>query len=112
MRNPDPTHKRYTSLAWAAVLANEETFEFLLSLEHDNQEYSKVSFLGSCPSPRSFAYTFRTLIITLYFFYLLKRNPHSILMDRVPQSMNSIAPPYEWPDYTTIITQKYWIGQT
>ncbi|KAI0089329.1 hypothetical protein BDY19DRAFT_138828 [Irpex rosettiformis] len=25
MRNPDPTHKRFTSLAWAAILGNEET---------------------------------------------------------------------------------------
>ena len=42
MRNPDPTNKRYTSLAWAAVLGHEETFEFLLSEGHDDREYSKV----------------------------------------------------------------------
>ncbi|TCD60189.1 hypothetical protein EIP91_010603 [Steccherinum ochraceum] len=41
MRNPDPTNKRYTSLAWAAVFGHEETFEFLLSEGHDDREYSK-----------------------------------------------------------------------
>ncbi|CAL1700871.1 unnamed protein product [Somion occarium] len=41
MRNPDPTHKRYTSLTWAAVLGHEETFEFLLTSGHDDREYSK-----------------------------------------------------------------------
>ncbi|PCH41128.1 ankyrin [Wolfiporia cocos MD-104 SS10] len=43
MRNVDPTNKRYTSLAWAAVLGHEETFEFLLSSGHDDHEYSKDS---------------------------------------------------------------------
>ncbi|KAI1795149.1 ankyrin [Ganoderma leucocontextum] len=47
MRNPDPYHKRYTSLAWAAILGHEETFEFLLTSGHDdhdyNHEYSKDS---------------------------------------------------------------------
>lgn len=42
MRNPDPLNKRYTSLAWAAVLGHEETFEFLLASGHDDHEYSKV----------------------------------------------------------------------
>ncbi|EPT03710.1 hypothetical protein FOMPIDRAFT_1022286 [Fomitopsis schrenkii] len=41
MRNPDPLNKRYTSLAWAAVLGHEETFEFLLASGHDDHEYSK-----------------------------------------------------------------------
>ena len=45
IRNPDPYNKRYTSLAWAAVLGHEETFEFLLSSGHDDHEYSKVSAL-------------------------------------------------------------------
>ncbi|EJF61159.1 ankyrin [Dichomitus squalens] len=44
MRNPDPSVKRYTSLAWAAILGHEETFEFLLSSGHDDDhEYSKDS---------------------------------------------------------------------
>ncbi|KAI9066741.1 ankyrin [Trametes sanguinea] len=43
MRNPDPYNKRYTSLAWAAVLGHEETFEFLLSMGHDDSEVSKDS---------------------------------------------------------------------
>lgn len=42
MRNPDPGPKRYTSLAWAAVLGHEETFEFLLSAGHDDEELSRV----------------------------------------------------------------------
>ena len=42
MRNPDPYNKRYTSLALAAELGHEETFEFLLSNGHDDHEYSKV----------------------------------------------------------------------
>ena len=46
MRNPDPYNKRYTSLAWAAVLGHEETFEFLLSSGHDDHEYSKVRTFG------------------------------------------------------------------
>ncbi|EKM59136.1 uncharacterized protein PHACADRAFT_86933 [Phanerochaete carnosa HHB-10118-sp] len=43
IRNPDPTHKRFTSLAWAAVLGHEETFEYLLSASHDDREVSRVS---------------------------------------------------------------------
>ncbi|KAH9951664.1 ankyrin [Amylocystis lapponica] len=43
MRNPDPANKRYTSLAWSAVLGHEETFEFLLTNGHDDHEYSKDS---------------------------------------------------------------------
>jgi ankyrin repeat protein len=42
MRNPDPGPKRYTSLAWAAVLGHEETFEFLLTAGHDDEELSRV----------------------------------------------------------------------
>lgn len=42
MRNPDPNTKRYTSLAWAAIQGCEETFEFLLSQGHDEEELSKV----------------------------------------------------------------------
>ena len=50
IRNPDPGSRRYTSLAWAAVLGHEETFEFLLNEGHDDEELSKVRFLGSRPS--------------------------------------------------------------
>ena len=42
MRNPDPGPRRYTSLAWAAVLGHEETFELLLQEGHDENELSKV----------------------------------------------------------------------
>lgn len=44
MRNPDPGPKRYTSLAWAAVLGKEETFEYLLNAGHDDQELSRVRY--------------------------------------------------------------------
>ncbi|KAI0375549.1 ankyrin [Pilatotrama ljubarskyi] len=53
MRNPDPYNKRYTSLAWAAVLGHEETFEFLLSMGHDDHEYSKVRTLALAPPAAS-----------------------------------------------------------
>ncbi|GLB33936.1 putative ankyrin repeats containing protein [Lyophyllum shimeji] len=43
MRNPDSSPRRYTSLAWAAVLGHEETFEFLLSAGHDDEELSRDS---------------------------------------------------------------------
>ncbi|KAJ7068404.1 ankyrin repeat-containing domain protein, partial [Mycena amicta] len=42
MRNPDPGPRRYTSLAWSATLANEETFEFLMNAGHDDAELSKA----------------------------------------------------------------------
>lgn len=42
MRNPDTAPQRYTSLAWAAVLGHDETFEFLLSAGHDDDELSRV----------------------------------------------------------------------
>jgi len=42
MRNPDTAPRRYTSLAWAAVLGHEETFEFLLTAGHDDEELSRV----------------------------------------------------------------------
>jgi uncharacterized protein len=48
MRNPDPNHRRYTSLAWAAALGHEETFEFLLLEGHDDRELSRV-----CPQLKS-----------------------------------------------------------
>ena len=54
MRNPDTASKRYTSLAWVAVLGHEETFEFLLTAGHDDDELSKVCMLRSrtrCPPP-------------------------------------------------------------
>lgn len=50
MRNPDSAPRRYTSLAWAAVLGHEETFEYLLTAGHDDEELSKVClFLTSPP---------------------------------------------------------------
>lgn len=47
MRNPDPAPSRFTSLAWAAVLACEEVFEFLLENDHDEEELSRVSIILS-----------------------------------------------------------------
>ena len=42
MRNADPAPRRFTSLAWAAILGHEETFEFLLASGHDDRELSRV----------------------------------------------------------------------
>lgn len=47
MRNPDPAPRRLTSLAWAATLGHEETFEFLLTAGHDDEELSRVRLVGS-----------------------------------------------------------------
>lgn len=55
MRNPDPGPSRFTSLAWAAVLACEEVFEFLLGAEHDEEELSRVSHRSSKCGLRSAA---------------------------------------------------------
>ncbi|KAF7966010.1 hypothetical protein HWV62_40491 [Athelia sp. TMB] len=41
MRNTDPGPRRLTSLAWAAELGHEETFEFLLTAGHDDEELSR-----------------------------------------------------------------------
>ncbi|QRV87374.1 ankyrin repeats [Ceratobasidium sp. AG-Ba] len=58
MRNPDPGPSRFTSLAWAAVLACEEVFEFLLEREHDEEELSRdaenntiLILLAGAPTP-------------------------------------------------------------
>ncbi|HEV7736318.1 MAG TPA: hypothetical protein VGO47_02960 [Chlamydiales bacterium] len=43
MRNADPSGgTRHTSLAWAAFLGHEETFEYLLERGHDDNELSKA----------------------------------------------------------------------
>lgn len=52
MRNPDPANRRYTSLAWAAILGHTETFEFLLSAGHDDQEFSRVCHPSAHLYPR------------------------------------------------------------
>jgi ankyrin repeat protein len=64
MRNPDPSTKRYTSLAWAAVLGHEETFEFLLTAGHDDEELSKVLlfFAGIVNLEANFPLRIRTTI--------------------------------------------------
>ncbi|CAE6464546.1 unnamed protein product [Rhizoctonia solani] len=58
MRNPDPGPSRFTSLAWAAVLACEEVFEFLLESDHDEEELSRdaenntiLILLAGAPTP-------------------------------------------------------------
>lgn len=56
MRNPDPAPRRFTSLAWAAALGHEETFEFLLTAGHDDEELSRVSLTNHALAP------FRNLI--------------------------------------------------
>ncbi|KAF5364204.1 hypothetical protein D9756_000487 [Leucocoprinus leucothites] len=49
MRNPDPAPRRLTSLAWAALLGHEETFEFLLVSGHDDRELSRDSENNTIP---------------------------------------------------------------
>ena len=75
MRNPDPYNKRYTSLALAAVLGHEETFEFLLSSGHDDHEYSKVRTIRYSYSHPQLGLTIclacRTPTTTLSFSYSL-----------------------------------------
>ncbi|CAE7228706.1 unnamed protein product [Rhizoctonia solani] len=58
IRNPDPGPSRFTSLAWAAVLACEEVFEFLLESGHDEEELSRdaenntvLILLAGAPTP-------------------------------------------------------------
>ena len=50
LRNPDPDTRRFTSLAWAAVLGHEEVFEFLLAAGHDDDELSKVPYFSCITS--------------------------------------------------------------
>ena len=84
MRNPDPLNKRYTSLAWAAVLGHEETFEFLLVGGHDDHEYSKVRqmHLQSFYSISKFD---RTRTITLFSFCWPTRNHLSLVRTARPR---------------------------
>lgn len=42
IRNPDPGPGRYTSLAWAAVCAHEEIYDYILGCGHDDDELSRV----------------------------------------------------------------------
>lgn len=70
MRNPDPSTRRYTSLAWAAVLGHEETFDFLLNEGHDDEELSKARISPSMrienasPNISSGLYRMRTTILS------------------------------------------------
>ncbi|KAJ3563370.1 hypothetical protein NP233_g8982 [Leucocoprinus birnbaumii] len=69
MRNPDPAPRRLTSLAWAALLGHEETFEFLLVSGHDDRELSRDSenntilmILADCgPPPKTYGSSVSTL---------------------------------------------------
>ena len=78
MRNPDPTHKRFISLAWAAVLGNEETFEYLLNAGHDEDEHSRVRVFTDILVPISIDLTDllpRTPKTAPSPYYLPKPNP-------------------------------------
>ena len=75
MRNPDPTYRRYTSLAWAAMLGHEDTFEFLLSEGHDDREVSRVSVAANiCLASDMSPFTDRTLSETLFSSCLQRQN--------------------------------------
>jgi ankyrin repeat protein len=66
IRNTDPGAARYTSLAWAAVLGHEETFDFLLAKGHDDEELSKVCLRPSSALQllQSLVHVYRMLKIT------------------------------------------------
>lgn len=113
MRNPDPNAKRYTSLAWAATQGHEETFQYLLSEGHDDDELSKVCYLvfciRRCPTIHS-----RTLkIIRSSLFWPMG----SRLLPRVPLDLLRLTTTqltllFEWQSSTTIDTRIFVIGQT
>ena len=102
MRNPDPAPKRYTSLAWAAVLGHEDTFEFLLTAGHDEEELSKVldpRDLFAFINESSPVWSPRTLRTTPYSCYsLISNRRHLIHMHPVHPRPISWAPLYAWPD--------------
>jgi hypothetical protein len=75
MRNPDPSTKRYTSLAWAAVLGHEETFEFLLTAGHDDEELSKVCVSYAGIASLEVNFTLRTRKTTQFSCSWLIPNP-------------------------------------
>ena len=79
MRNPDPSPRRYTSLAWAAVLGHEETFEFLLTAGHDDEELSRV---------RSMPLTFCIQLVT----FVQDSENNTILMLLADQKPSSSTP--------------------
>lgn len=120
MRNPDPYHKRYTSLAWAAILGHEETFEFLLTSGHDDHdyshEYSKVRPFDSV----IMAYSNlcrpcddRTQKTTPFSFC----SPKHALPLHIPSQLalrNKISSgrPSEWHACTSTVTPTSWTGRT
>lgn len=103
MRNPDPGTKRYTSLAWAAALGHEETFEFLLTAGHDDEELSRVSIL--CPfSLQLQLYTLTTRMqraIRSSCFSPISNHHHRIRTHQVHLKLTRWVPHCAWPDYTT-----------
>jgi hypothetical protein len=117
MRNPDPGPKRYTSLAWAAVLGHEETFEFLLTAGHDDEELSRVRLLcchKCCPPEVSnLCLSIRTLRITLFSCYWLTSSLlHLTRTPQAPHRSISWVLHFAWQDFTTSVTRGFLIGPT
>lgn len=109
MRNSDPLHKRYTSLAWAAVLGHEETFEFLLTSGHDDQEISKVSFLSHAVMLRRLRTMVFRMLITTPFCYSWRTQNHPLAVHTWadPASRTSWVLLYGWRDCTTTAIKMY-----
>ena len=102
MRNPDSGPKRYTSLAWASVLGHEETFEFLLTAGHDDEELSRVSNL--CVVTLHFrvhTHTIRTQrVIRSLCFSPTSSHHHRIRTHPVHLKLTRWVLPFAWPGCT------------
>lgn len=114
MRNPDPGPKRYTSLAWAAVLGHEETFEFLLTAGHDDEELSRVRARHKCcPSEVLTTSSIRNPRTTPFSCYWPISSLHHLTLTRqVPRRLISWVLRFAWQDFTTNVTHGFLIGPT
>jgi hypothetical protein len=112
MRNTDVAPRKYTSLAWAAVLGHEETFEFLLGAEHDDHELSKVRFVSSAVHNPFKPSVDRTLKTTPFSCCLPTRSPllWTLMPHPVPLKIR-LAQSYEWHAFIMTATPGHSIGR-
>ena len=113
MRNPDTAPRRYTSLAWAAVLGHEETFEFLLTAGHDDEELSRVRRI-SINSQFSLTYPSCRIQRTTLSSCCLRNKTllHPILIFQREFHKTTQVPTFAWPDCTTTVIPGCLIGPT
>lgn len=113
MRNPDTAPRRYTSLAWAAVLGHEETFEFLLTAGHDDEELSRVRCV-SVTSQFSLTYPFCRIQRTTLSSCCLQTKGllHPMLIFQRVLHKTTRVPTSEWPDCITTVIPGCLIGPT